>query len=501
MTTTATTTTDPLSEVDIIIVGAGFSGIGMGVRLKQERQESFVILERADSLGGSWRDNTYPGVACDVPSPLYSFSFQTNPDWSRLYAPGGEIWQYLQNVSDDAGLGEHLRFGADMSSAVWDEDSRRWTVTTTAGEFKGRYLISAMGHLTDPKLPDIPGIEGFSGTVMHSARWDSEVDLDGARVGVVGTGASAIQIVPSIAAKVDQLVLFQRTAPYIVTRQDTEFTEVQRRQFRRDPDAISELRQSIFWLGEYSFAARRLVPGYLEEARQDALKHLHSQIEDPALRELLTPDYEIGCKRILRSDDFYPTLTRDNVTLEPSALARVDGNRAVSTAGRGFELDVLILATGFETWDLPSSYLIHGRNGTSLAEHWSGGMQAYNSTTVHGFPNLFLLNGPATSLGHNSLIFMIEAQIDYVLGALEWTDSTGRSIVEVEASAEGRYADVLHTQAQQTTLLRGGCDSWYLDPRNGKATLSWPNFAHSFRDQCATFDPTPYEDAPLEVGA
>ncbi|MYR07940.1 NAD(P)-binding domain-containing protein [Gordonia sp. SID5947] len=497
----ASTKTDPLADVDIIIVGAGFSGIGMGVRLKEQRTDSFVILERADSLGGSWRDNTYPGVACDVPSPLYSFSFQTNPEWSRLFAPGQEIWQYLQKVADDATLGEHLRFGAEMSSAVWDGDSERWVVTTTAGTFTGRYLISAMGHLTDPKLPDIPGIGEFSGTVMHSARWNPDVDLDGKRVGVVGTGASAIQVVPSIASKVEHLVLFQRTAPYIVARQDFEFTEVQKKQFRRDPDAISELRQSIFWLGEYSFAARRLVPAYLEEARREALSHMQSQIEDPLLRDLLTPDYEIGCKRILRSDDFYPTLTRDNVTLEPSALARVDSGRAVSSAGRGFDLDVLILATGFETWDLPSSYLIHGRNGETLAEHWSSGMQAYNSTTVHGFPNLFLLNGPATSLGHNSLIFMIEAQIDYVLGALRWADASRRAIVEVEESAEGRYADLLHAQAQETALLRGGCDSWYLDPRNGKATLSWPNFAHSFRDQCATFDPAPYADQAVELGA
>jgi cation diffusion facilitator CzcD-associated flavoprotein CzcO len=497
--------TDSSTEVDIVIVGAGFSGIGMGVRLAQRNTHSFVILERADDLGGSWRDNTYPGVACDVPSPLYSFSFHANPDWSRLYSPGREIWEYLRRVASEAGLDSRLHYGAEMLSAQWDADTDRWTVETPRGVYVCRYLITATGHLTDPKLPDIPGLDTFTGSIMHSAAWDSDVDLDSRKVGVVGSGASAIQIVPAIASRVDELVMFQRTAPYVVPREDFEFTEVQKRLFGRDPETQMELRQNIFWMAEQGFAARRMVPGYLEESRQMALDHLAAQISDPELRNIMTPDYEIGCKRVLRSDDFYPALMRDNVTVEPSALARVDNGRPVSASGKPFDLDVLILATGFETWDLPWSHRVYGRGGRSLAEKWSQGMQAYNSTTVNGFPNLFILNGPATSLGHNSLIFMIESQVDYVLGALAWAEQNDVALVEVDTHAEREYAEYLHGQAQQTVLLNGGCTSWYVDPRSGRATLSWPGFAHAFRDKCAHFDPTVYlqtesvEPAPAPV--
>ncbi|MCX4095659.1 flavin-containing monooxygenase [Nocardia sp. alder85J] len=498
MTVNHGTENDPLSLVDIIIVGAGFSGIGMGVRLTQRDMRSFVILERAEDLGGSWRDNIYPGVACDVPSPLYSYSFRTNPEWTRLYSPGAEIHRYIQQVAVEAGLGPHLRYGAEMLSARWDPETALWTVETPRSRFCGRYLITATGHLTDPKFPDIPNLETFRGAIIHSSRWDAELELEGAAVGVIGSGASAAQIVPALAPITDRLVMFQRSAPYVMPRNDREFTEAEKSRFRRDAASMDELRQRIFWTGEYNFAARRMVPGFLEEARAVASNHLAAQVVDPALREIMTPDYEIGCKRVLRSDDFYPALTRPDVTVEGSALARIEGGRAVSAAGNTFDLDVLIFATGFETWDLPSSHLVFGRNGRSLADHWSEGMRAYNSTTVAGFPNLFILNGPATSLGHNSLIYMIETQIDYVLGALTWMERAGITTVEVDEAAERAYADYLHGQAQQTVLLNGGCSSWYIDPRNGKATLSWPGFAHAFRDRCADFDPSVYVTTAAE---
>jgi cation diffusion facilitator CzcD-associated flavoprotein CzcO len=490
---TPRTQEDPLADVDVIIVGAGFAGVGMAVRLKQNTDLDFVVLERAEDVGGSWRDNTYPGVACDVPSHLYSYSFAMNPSWSRHFSPGNEIWDYIRSVAASAGIESTLRFGHDMLDASWDDETRRWTVTTSRGTFRGRYFVAATGHLTDPKLPPIPGLDGFTGTVMHSARWDHDVDLRGKRVGVVGSGASAIQIVPAIASEVAELVVFQRTPAYIIPRRDREFTLAERRQFERDESSADEFRRLIFWGGDYQFAARRRVPQYINEAQQIALNHLDSQVADPELKRKLTPDYEIGCKRILKSDDYYPTLQLPNVTLEDSALGQVAGSIATSQGGTDHDLDVLIFATGFETWDLPSAHRIHGRAGVRLGDQWSTGMQAFNSTTVHNFPNMFMINGPATSLGHNSIVYMIEAQIDYVLGALEWmTDRADDHVLEVDAAHEEAYAKSLHENAQLTAQLAGGCSSWYVDPRNGKATLSWPNFAHTFRDDCATFDPEPY---------
>ncbi|MGU3646538.1 flavin-containing monooxygenase [Microbacterium sp. C23T] len=483
---------DPLNSVDIVIVGAGFAGVGLGVQLKRSGVDSFVILERAHDVGGSWRDNTYPGVACDVPSPLYSYSFAPNTEWSRLYSPGGEIWDYIRETASQAGLERHLRFGHDMLDARWDEESELWHITTPQGVFTGRYFVAATGHLTDPKMPEILGLPSFFGDVLHSARWDDNVEVAGKRVAVIGTGASAIQVVPELAKTASEVVLFQRSAPYIVPRDDFAFTEAEKRRFRRSPRSIDAIRERIFWDSDHEFAARSLVPQYVEAARDRALAHLEAQVPDPELRAILTPDYEIGCKRILVSDTYYPALQQPNVTVEPSALATVGKDTVTSVAGNAFEVDVLVFATGFDTWDLPSSHRIFGASGVSLGEQWVTGMQAYNSMTVHDFPNMFMLNGPASSLGHNSIVYMIEVQLDYVLGALQWASATGATRLEVTAEAEQEYADRLDRQARSTTWLAGGCTSWYIDPRNGRLTLTWPNFAHSYRDQCASFDPAPY---------
>jgi cation diffusion facilitator CzcD-associated flavoprotein CzcO len=490
----------PARDVEVIVVGAGFSGIGLGIQLRRRGIDSFVILERADDVGGSWRDNTYPGVACDVPSPLYSFSFRTNPDWSRLYSPGGEIRDYLAACARDEGLESHLCFGADMLEARWDETDRRWTVRTPRGTFRGDVLVAATGHLTDVKFPPVPGLDSFSGELFHSARWRHDVPLSGKRIGVVGTGASAVQIVPELAGLAEELVVFQRSAPYIRPRNDREFTEAEKQLFRRDSRTVEELREQLFWTNDYRFAARRMLPAYLKEARSQALGHLHRQVGDEKLRAKLTPDYEIGCKRILASDDYYPALQRPGIHLENSALDRVEGGRVVSQEGNSFDVDVLVFATGFETYDLPSSHRIFGRGGRDLGTHWAGGgMQAYNSTAVAGFPNLFLLNGPGTSLGHNSIVYMIEVQIDHVLEALAWRQANEGALLEVTAESEERYARRLDDLAAGTVLVQGGCSSWYLDPRNGRATLSWPDFAHRFRDECAAFDPGVY--APVRVRA
>ena len=335
-------------DTSIIIVGAGFGGLGMAMRLKQQGEDDFVILERAEDVGGAWRDNTYPGVACDVPSHLYSFSYKPRADWSRVFSPGAEIFQYLRDCARDSGLIPHIHFGAELQHALWDQEEACWLVDTAQGSWRAQYLITATGVLADAKMPDIPGLNDFSGTAFHSACWDHDTSLQGKRVGIVGSGASAIQIVPEVAKEAEQLVVFQRSAPYIVPRPDRAYSEMEKRSFARLPESMAALRSDIFWTGEYMFAQRRAVPGFVAQARTMALDHLADQVPDPELRLKLTPDYEIGCKRVLIANDYYPTFSKDNVTLETSALENVSGGKAIAVSGKEYELDVLIFATGLK---------------------------------------------------------------------------------------------------------------------------------------------------------
>ncbi len=413
-------------EVDTLIVGAGIAGLGLGIRLARRGTESFLILERADQVGGTWRDNVYPGVACDIPSHLYSYSFRPKADWSRFFAPGAEIQAYLVEAARDEGLLPHLRFDTAVAGSEWDEDDGRWTVRTTRGEYRCRVLVMAAGRLSEPRIPEVPGLEGFAGTVFHSSQW-GDADLSGARVGIIGTGASAVQLVPAVVEEAESVVVFQRSAPYVVPRQDRAYTAAEQRLFARAPESAERLRARLFWSMEQGYAQRIGVAGPLDALRDRALAHLGEQVRDPELRAALTPSYEIGCKRVLLSDDFYPTLSRPSVVLEASALASVERRTAIAASGRMHELDVLILATGFESTEPPYARTISGRNGVLLADRWADGMVAYASTAVHGFPNLFILDGPNASLGHNSAVYMIEAQIDHILDALSaLADLTGR---------------------------------------------------------------------------
>ncbi|WP_198320695.1 flavin-containing monooxygenase [Azohydromonas aeria] len=486
---------------DILIVGCGFAGLGMGIRLLQSGRSSFLILERAQDVGGTWRDNHYPGVACDVPSHLYSFSFRSNPAWSRVFSPGGEIQQYLRDCARDEGLLPYIRFQTAMLDARWSETQQRWTVHTTRGDFSCRVLIACPGHLADEHLPDIEGLSSFTGEVFHSARWRHDVPLQGKRIGVVGSGASAIQIVPEMAKVASELVVFQRSAPYMIPRADRAYTPAEQRLFERDPEAVRRARADIFWTGEYNFIQRRNVPRFVEEAKAQALGHLHAQVPEGPLRQALTPGYEIGCKRVLISNDYYPALQQPHVTLEPSALARVEGSHAVSASGRRFELDVLVCATGFEATRPPFARLIHGRDGTSLDAHWSQGMQAHDSIAVHGWPNLFIINGPNTGLGHNSVVYIIEAQVDYILGALAHAEQHSIAVLEADARAQERYMAELDARSQGSVWLAGGCRSWYVDERSGRLTLVWPGYAWAFRDANSRFHPEDYLQTPVAVTA
>ncbi len=482
-------TTDLL---DVIIIGTGFAGLGMATRLKRESKQSFLVLERAATVGGTWRENTYPGAACDVPSHLYSFSFRPNPEWSRMFAPGPEILAYLKKMAEDEHLLEHIRFNTPMTEAHWDPVAKSWLVRSNDLVFRSRFLVTGTGHLADWRLPAIPGIKDFSGEIFHSASWRHDVSLEGKRVGVVGTGASAVQIVPEVAKYASQLVVFQRTPSYVIPRKDLIYSEGQKGTFRRDQSSMAGFRESLFWLLESEFIKRLGDPHFVAEATDMAAKHLVSQVSDPALRAKLTPDYQFGCKRVLLSDTFYPTLSLPHVVLEDAALTSVNGATVGSASGNEYELDILIFATGFETTNPPYASLIHNGDGTTLAQQWSTGMQAFATTSVHNFPNLFILNGPNTSLGHNSMVYIIEAQIDYVAGALEFAESSHVDVLEITPEAEARFVTEVDAASAKTVWIEGGCQSWYVDPRSGRLTLTWPGDARSFRERNSTFVAEPY---------
>ncbi len=479
-----------MNDVDTVVVGAGLAGLGMGIRLRRlaaagEGRGSFVVLERADEVGGTWRDNVYPGVACDIPSHLYSYSFRTKPDWTRLYPSGAELQDYLREAARDEGVLPHLRFGEPVTDARWDEDAARWLVTTPVARYRARALVSAVGRLSEPRIPAVGALEGFPGPVVHTAAWDPGLNLAGARVGLVGTGASAVQLLPHLARAADHVTVFQRSAPYVVPRGDRVYDEHELAALA-DAGERDRLRDRLFWEAEAGFPARLGAAEAIGALRERAAAHLRAQVRDPRLRAALTPDYEIGCKRVLLSDDFYPALQRANVTLETSALDRLEGASAVAASGARHQLDVLVFATGFHAARPPFAELVTGRDGIRLADRWAQGMRAYASTVVHGFPNLFVLDGPNASLGHNSAVYMIETQLEYVLGALDHLARSDAPL-EIPLEAEDAYVAELDAAARDTVWL-SGCTSWYVDELSGRLTLLWPGYAHTFRERNGTFD-------------
>ncbi|MFD6445103.1 flavin-containing monooxygenase [Promicromonospora sp. NPDC060204] len=480
----------PAPDVDVAVVGAGLAGVGLGVRLRRAGRTGFTVLERADDVGGTWRDNVYPGVACDIPSALYSYSFLPQPAWSRVFAPGAEIHGYVRDVVRSEGLAPHLRLGTDLTSARWDDDAATWRLTTSRGPLTARVLATAVGRLSEPRVPEIPGLATFPGRVFHSARWDRELPA-GLRVAVVGTGASAVQLVPEVARRAASVVVLQRTPPWVLPRGDRAY----------GPGEAPPDRAALAAEAERLFDARIAGTTAEAELRERALAHLRAQVPDPALRALLTPDYAVGCKRALFSDDWYPALQEPHVTLEPGAPVAVEGSTLVAASGARHEVDVIVLATGFETTRPPFAHLVTGRDGRTLAEHWSGGMTSHASTVVHGFPNLFVLDGPNAGLGHHSALEVIEAQIGYVLGALDHLDATGEPL-EVSAAAEAAYTAEVDRRAAETVWLRGGCRSWYVDERSGRLTLLWPGRAAEFRERFGEFDPAPFalDGLPVRLG-
>ena len=482
--------TTPLpAHVEVLVVGAGFAGLGLGIKLCQmPTPVDYLVLERGDDVGGTWRDNTYPGAACDVPSQLYSFSFALNPDWSRSFSPQPEIQDYLRRVAAESGVLDRFRFGVTVEDATWDVAAQVWRVRTTAGECTANAVVAAAGALSEPKMPDIDGIDSFTGEIFHSAQWDHDADLAGKRVAVIGTGASAIQIVPEIASDVAHLDVYQRTAPWVMPRRDRTYTTAERLAFRHVPGMQRVYRSAIYWGRELFVPAFTVNPKLAAPARAAALANIRKSIQDPELRRKVTPTFEIGCKRILISNDWYPALTRDTVDLVTDPISRVTPRGIITADGTEREIDVLVVATGFHTTDLPIAEHITGRTGERLADQWRReGMSAYKGTTTKNFPNLFFLVGPNTGLGHSSMVFMIESQIAYVTDALRLMREQHIATVEPRPEEQQRWNDDLQRRMRRTVWNTGGCSSWYLDEHGRNVTL-WPRNTFTFRALLARFD-------------
>ncbi len=477
-------------HVRVAILGTGFAGLGMAAQLVRRGIDDFIVVERANEVGGTWRDNSYPGAACDIRSDLYSYSFAPNPDWTHRYGRQPEILQYLRGITDRYELRSRILFGAELERAEWDDAAGLWRIRTSRESFTATVLVSGHGPLIDPKWPAIPGLESFAGPRFHSAQWRHNVELAGANIAVIGTGASAIQFVPELQKIVGSLTVFQRSAPWIVPRGDAPTSEWRRRLFTRVPLLQRLARHLVFTQAEVRFAGFRFRPiGKVFEAV--ALRFLHAQVTDPLLRVKLTPAFRIGCKRILISSSYYPALTKPNVELVTESIARIDGNVIVTADGIRREFDVLIGGTGFDATHPPVARLLFGRGGVPLADRWTPHMAALRGTTVPDFPNLFLLVGPNTALGHNSIVYMIEAQLDYVLQALELMDRRQVRAIEPRAEAVKAYNDRLQSELKGTVWSVGGCNSFYLDD-TGRNTTLWPHRASLFRRTIRHLDVTEY---------
>ncbi len=479
-------------HVELLVIGGGFAGLGTAIKLTQAGRHDFVVIERGPEVGGTWRDNTYPGAACDVPSHLYSYSFELNPNWTRSFSSGWEIQEYLRQVARKYNVLDKHVFNCEVLAAHWDAGADRWVVETSTGAYTAKVLVSAVGSLCEPAAPDIEGIDDFTGEIVHSARWNHHYDLTGKRVALVGTGASAVQIGPHIAARVARLDVYQRTAPWIVPRRDRTYSRLERLAYRHIPGLQRLARTLIYWGRETFVFGFAINPKLAAPARKMAEGNIARGVKDPGLRAAVTPKFRIGCKRILLSNDWYPMLERDNVSLVTDGIAAVRGNAIITTDGTVREVDAIITATGFHVTDSPAYDLIKGADGRTLGEVWrQDGMQAYKGSTVTGFPNLFLLVGPNTGLGHNSMVLMIESQLNYLMDALRTMDERGLATVEVRADAQRSYNTNLQRRMRRTIWTTGGCASWYLDSK-GRNTTLWPGFTFTFRQRTRRFDQAAY---------
>jgi cation diffusion facilitator CzcD-associated flavoprotein CzcO len=464
--------------VDVAIVGSGFGGLGAAIRLRQRGVRDIAIFERASSLGGTWRDNIYPGCRCDVASDLYSFSFAPNPTWTNTYSYQPEIRQYLEDVADGYDVRDLIQFNHDVADMTFDAELSQWRLTTNHGEFRARCVIVATGSLAELKLPDLSGLIDFNGPIMHTARWDENVDLANKRVGVIGTGASAVQVIPEIAPIVESLCVFQRTPSWVLPHRGHPVMDRTQRLFANVPLAQRAVRTYRYWRNELTALGFVRDPRRMSLAEGFSRDLLERQVADPQVREQLSPRYRLGCKRVLISNAYYPAFERDNVELVTTPIQCVEGSGVRTADGVLHSLDVLISATGFYVTDNPMAQKVHGMHGGSLADAFHGGLPHYKGTSFPGFPNLYMLGGPNTGLGHSSVLFMMESQLNYATRAI--ANALGNNVlVEPKTHVARRWTRDIQAKFP-STVWGSGCSSWYQNAQ-GRNTVIWPNFTFTFR--------------------
>jgi cation diffusion facilitator CzcD-associated flavoprotein CzcO len=483
-------------ELRVGIVGAGFGGVGMGIRLRQAGFEQFDIFERGETVGGVWRANTYPGAACDVPSHLYSFSFAPGSEWTRRYAPQAEILAYLKDTADRFAVTPHLRLNTEVTAADFDPSTGRWTLETDDGDSHSYdLLVTACGQLSRPTIPALPGLAEFEGPSFHSAEWDHDVDLEGRNVAVIGTGASAIQFVPEIAPVAGRTTIYQRSAPWILAKSDRNYADWERRLFERFPLRVSAARAGLFSMFELLAHGLTDTPSLLPLIRSMANRERRKQLgDDPELLAKATPDYEIGCKRVLITDDWYPTLRRDDVELVDAAVERVTPNGIVAADGVERPADVVIHGTGFQTHNFVAPMKIRGLEGRELNEVWAGRAEAYLGTTVTGFPNMFVLYGPNTNHGSGSVPYTLECQFNYVVDAVERLRAGGFRWIDLRPEVQERWREEMAERSRETVWTTGGCHNWYVNER-GENTNNWPGAWLEFRRRTRRINPGDYRVA------
>jgi cation diffusion facilitator CzcD-associated flavoprotein CzcO len=466
---------------DVLVIGTGFSGMGAAMKLRDAGREDFIVLEKAHDIGGTWRDNTYPGCECDIPSHMYSFSYELNPDWSKSFSGQEEIWAYMRKVADEQGIRKYVRFGVEVTGATWDESRKRWTVHTTEGdEYDARVVIAGVGGLHIPNIPEIDGAESFAGPVFHSADWNHDVDLRDKKVVVIGTGASAIQFIPIIAQETSHLTVFQRTPPWVLPKKDKPTPEWRKRLFRRVPGAVRLYRDALYWVLEARAIAFNGHLDVLPLAERIVKRYLKNKIPDPELRAKLTPDYRLGCKRVLQSNTYYETYLRDDVTLNTDGVREIVSDGVVDANGVKHEADIIIYGTGFHVIDAFDYLDVKGRDGLDLATQFrENGVETYMGMTIHGFPNLYFMLGPNTALGHNSVVFMIEQQTKYIVKMLDEMDRRGAVAAEATKQAQDEFNAEIQRLVEKGIWTQGGCTSWYLDSQGRNRTI-WPKFTFQY---------------------
>lgn len=479
------------TKAKFIIIGSGFGGMMTAIRLRQKGEKDIIILERDCDVGGVWRDNRYPGCACDVESHLYSISFAPNPHWSTVFAKQPEIYAYLKHCAEKFNLLQLIRFQHNVQRMDWDTTNGVWIIQTNKGEFRARMVVGAFGALSDPSIPHFKGIEKFKGQAFHSANWPSSLNLKDKRVAVIGTGASAIQFIPEIQPQVKHLYIFQRTPPWIIPRLDGPISNTKKKMYRQIPLLQKANRFKIYLQREYMVLGFTN-PKMMKKTQEEALTHMHKDIKDPNLRQKLTPNYMIGCKRILLSNNYYPALAKPNVDVNTNGIGQIEEHAVIDEKGNRAEVDIIIYGTGFKVTNTPLAHHIYGIGGHSLAQEWNGSPKAYLGTMVSGFPNLFILQGPNTGLGHSSVVFMMEAQIMHMQKVIKYMRAKYVDVMQPTRQAQQRFVDETSKAIQQTVWSLGGCKSWYIDETGRNSTI-WPSFTFTYRRLASKFKAEDYE--------